>query len=109
MPPVLILGGISGAGMLTVLEAYRPILMVVTFGLLGLAFYLTYRPRRVAAGKGPARIMAMNKVMLWAVTAVAVFFLFCPQYLTHLVSADGGFTADMNRTVLTVEGMTCPG
>lgn len=95
--------------MLTVLEAYRPILMVVTFGFLGVAFYLTYRPRRVAARKGPARIMAMNKVMLWAVTAVAVFFLFCPQYLTGLVSADGGFTADMNRTVLNVEGMTCPG
>ena len=95
--------------MMTALEAYRPILMVVTFGFLGLAFYLTYRPGRRAAGKGPGRIMAMNKIMLWSVSAVATFFLFCPQYLTGLVSADGGFTADMNRTVLTVEGMTCPG
>ena len=106
---MLILGGISGAGMMTAVEAYRPFLMVVTFGFLGFAFFLTYRPRHGAAGKGPAKIMAMNKVMLWAVTAVALLFLFCPQYLTALVSADGGFTDDMNRTVLTVEGMTCPG
>lgn len=95
--------------MMTALEAYRPFLMVVTFGFLGFAFYLTYRPGRAAVGTGPGKIMAMNKVMLWAVTAVVVFFLFCPQYLTRLVSAEGGFTADMNRTVLTVEGMTCPG
>ena len=81
--------------------------MVVTFSFLGMAFYLTYRPRRAAAGR--TSMMAMNKVMLWIVTMVAVFFLFCPQYLTGLVSNDGGFTADMNRTVLAVEGMTCLG
>ncbi len=95
--------------MMTTMERYRPFLMVVTFGFLGLAFWLTYRPRRAAVEKGPSRIMTMNKVMLWTVTAAAAFFLFCPQYLTGLASADGGFTADMNRTVLTVEGMTCPG
>ena len=104
---MLILGGVSGAGMMTALEAYRPILMVVTFSFLGIAFYLTYRPRRVAAGRGG--IVAVNKVMLWLVTAAAAFLLFCPGYLTGLASEKGGFTADMNRTVLAVEGMTCPG
>ena len=106
---MLILGGISGAGMMTVMESYRPIFMVVTFAFLGMAFYLTYRPSRAAAGNGRSKIMTMNKVMLWCVTGVAVLFLFWPQYFTRLASTDGGFTADMNRTVLTVEGMTCPG
>ena len=104
---MLILGGVSGAGMLVIVDAYRPILMVVTFSLLGIAFYFTYRPRGSATRRGG--IMALNKVMLWFVTAATVFLLFCPQYLTALVSQDGGFTADMNRTVLAIEGMTCPG
>lgn len=91
------------------MESYRPIFMVVTFAFLGLAFYLTYRPRQGAAGNGRSKIMTMNKIMLWCVTAIALFFLFCPQYLTRLASADGGFTDDMKRTVLTIEGMTCPG
>jgi hypothetical protein len=110
---LLILGGISGAGMTTALEAYRPILMVVTFGFLGLAFYLTYRPRGgaavSAAANGRSKIMTANKVMLWTVTVVAAVFLFCPQYFSGLFAAEGEFTADMQRTVLKVEGMTCPG
>ena len=130
LPPVLILMGLSGAGMVTMLEAYRPMFMVVTFGFLGTAFYFTYRPRRAAAGQdccstqtaepdccSPAaqqgrrlNMMTLNKSMLWVVTAMAVVFLFFPQYVTGLLAPDNGeFTADMNRTVLAVEGMTCPG
>ena len=95
--------------MMTTMERYRPFLMVVTFGLLGLAFFLAYRPRRAAAEKRPSRMLLMNKIVLWTVTVVVAFFLFCPQYVTRLVSTDEGFTADMNRTVLAVEGMMCPG
>jgi hypothetical protein len=83
--------------------------MVVTFGFLGLAFYLTYRPRRAASGRGYSRIMTMNKVVLWGVTVVAAVFLFSPQYVTGLASNDEGFTPDMHRSILRVEGMTCPG
>ncbi len=54
--PALLLGlGLLGvstgpfARMLRVgLESYRPAFIAVTFGCLGLAFYLTYRPRRPA-------------------------------------------------------------
>ena len=98
--------------------------MVVTFGFLTMAFYFTYRPRRVAAGQAdccaaPAsapgkkfrfNMMAMNKVMLWGVTVLAVVFLFFPQYVTGLLGVgDDKITADMTRTVLQVEGMTCEG
>jgi heme/copper-type cytochrome/quinol oxidase subunit 2 len=82
--------------------------MVVTFGFLGFAFYLTYRPRRTTAAQGGPRsnIMTMNKVMLWAVTVIAVVFLFFPQAFTSFGAADDQFTADMDRTVISIEGMT---
>ena len=92
--------------------------MVVTFGFLGAAFYLTYRPRRAttgthltgggAAARGGSRstIMRLNKLMLWAVTVVAVVLLFFPQLITGPFAADDGFTADMDRTVIAIEGMT---
>ena len=122
LPPLLIVFGVSSVGMVATLEAYRPLLMVVTFGFLGTAFYFTYRPRGIKAGQedccppeaagGRRRfnMMTMNKVMLWAVTAMAIVFLFFPQIVTGLLAPDKGtFTPDMNRVVLTVEGMTCLG
>ncbi len=50
--------------------------------------------------------MTFNRIMLWAVTVIAVVFLFFPQVFTGLFASSGGFTADMDRTVLTIEGMT---
>ena len=118
MPPLLILGGVSGAGMTTIMSAYRPLFMVVTFGFLGLAFYLTYRPARVAPpsddksnAAAPDRshrstLMTMNKVMLWAVTVIVIVFLFFPGSMTGLFTSNDVFTADMDRTVIKIEGMT---
>ncbi len=130
LPPVLILMGVSGAGMTNALAQYRPVFMVVTFSFLGAAFYFTYRPRRVAVAAtavsmqpgvedccAPAQprrwrfnMMAMNKAMLWAVTALAVVFLFFPQYFTSLFGGGNEqVTADMNRLTVKLEGMTCEG
>lgn len=97
--------------MTTFLEQYRPIFIAVTFGFLGAAFYLTYRPRRGAANESEQRtptskLMAANKVMLWAVTVVAVVFLFFPQAVSGLFASGDEFTADMQRTVIQIEGMT---
>lgn len=50
--------------------------------------------------------MALNKVMLWAVTAIAIAFLFFPQVFTNFTSPSDGFTADMQRVVIQIEGMT---
>lgn len=52
LPLVLLAVGVSGAGIASTLEAYRPAFMVVTFGFLGAAFYFTYRPKKTAAGSG---------------------------------------------------------
>ena len=101
--------------MTTFVADYRPIFIVVTFGFLGLAFYLTYRPRGTAAAdndnsSAPAvrrsNIMTMNKVMLWGVTVIAVVFLFFPQTVTDLFASGDKFTDDMDRTVISIEGMT---
>jgi hypothetical protein len=150
LPLVLLAVGISGAGIASALEDYRPLFIVVTFGFLGAAFYFTYRPRHSAQKGGggdccedtaptpgaqavqgdccapksvgaadccaPAgkkrrfNMMALNKAMLWAVAAMAVVFLFFPQYVTGLIGPGSGeFTADMHQTMLKVEGMTCLG
>ena len=103
--------------MTTVIERFRPLFMVVTFGFLGAAFFLAYRPGTstqsadlsggaAAGGRGRSKIMAANKIMLWAVTVIAVVFLFFPQAVTGLFASGSQFTADMDRTVITVEGMT---
>lgn len=52
LPLVLLAVGVSGAGIASTLETYRPYFMVVTFGFLGAAFYFTYRPKNVPAGNG---------------------------------------------------------
>jgi copper chaperone CopZ len=132
LPLVLLAVGVSGAGIAATLEAYRPLFIVVTFGFLAAAFYFTYRPKKpaVAAGHGccatdPAggeaccaptgkrrfSMMALNKVMLWFVTVLAVAFLFFPGYVGLLLATgnDAAVTENMNRAVFQIEGMTCEG
>ncbi len=102
--------------MMAAVERFRPILMAVTFVFLGGAFYLSYRPRRSTPGGdksnrattgGPrSKMMTLNRIMLWVVTAVVVIFLFFPQAFTGLLASKSEFTADMDRTVITIEGMT---
>ncbi len=104
--------------MTALLEDFRPIFIVVTFAFLGLALYLSYRTRPAAAGgdgaagaaaaaaSGRSTIMTFNRVMLWAVTVVAVVFLFFPQAVTNLFASGDEITADMQQTVIEIEGMT---
>lgn len=123
LPVLLLAVGVSGAGIASTLEAYRPLFMVVTFSFLGMAFYFTYRPRHSANaasdccaptvasdGKRRFNMMAFNKVMLWAVTLMAVVFLFFPQAVTGLLNTGSNkITADMTRTEVKIVGMTCYG
>ncbi len=89
------------------MQEYRPFFLAATFAFLGLAFYLTYRPRGTTVATSPrASIMTFNKVLLWGVTVVAVVFLFAPDAFTGFMPAQDGFTADMDRTVISIEGMT---
>lgn len=98
--------------MTTFIQAYRPIFITITFAFLGAAFYLTYRPRRNSANEGNAihspvaKVMTFNKILLWAVTVLAVMFLFFPQLVTNALASNDQFTDDMQKTVIQIEGMT---
>ena len=91
-PLVFALLGLGGAGLLVALEPYRPYLIALTFGLLGLGFYLTYRkPKAVAVGAGgeacacPApRTHRVGRIMLWVTTALVIVFLLFP-YIAPLI------------------------
>ena len=86
--------------MTTFLEEYRPLFMTVTFGFLGIAFCLTYR------SSSRSRIITLNKAMLWAVTGITLLFLFFPQAITAPFADRDALTAEMDRTLISIEGMT---
>jgi len=120
LPLLLIAVGVSGVALSASFEAWRPVLLPVTFALLGLAFYFTYRKPRATTqpaggttGGGEARCAApgaesntetccppaggrvstlkrVNKAMLWAVTAFVLAFAFFPTYVGYLLG--GGDT-----------------
>lgn len=82
--------GVSGAAAAAAhkLEPFRPYLLVLTFGLLGYAFYATYRTP--PADCGPDGTCAMpqtnrlGKALLWLATAsvlLATTFQYYAEYL----------------------------
>ena len=119
VPLVLLAVGVSGAGIASTLETYRPLFVAVTVGFLGAAFYFTYRPRNATsdedccapAAKGRFSMMTFNKAMLWVVTVLAIAFLFFPSYVGALIGGGNATTVtdNMNRANITIEGMTCEG
>ncbi|RUL83173.1 mercuric transporter MerT family protein [Tautonia sociabilis] len=140
LPLLLLTIGVSGVGIAATLETYRPLFIVVTFGFLAAAFYFAYRPKKSAsraahdccppvsaaegitdadccdsAQKGRFSMVAMNKVMLWAVTFLAVAFLLLPNYVGALI-ADRESSSDtvtespfVTNTTIAIDGMTCEG
>ena len=126
LPLLLLAVGVSGAGIASTLEQYRPLFIVTTFTFLGAAFYFTYRPRTAGADADNCctpqdgrcnpmsgrrlNLVAVNKITLWIVTLLAVTFLFFPSYVGAFLGGDGArVTANMNRAVISIEGMTCEG
>ena len=133
LPLLLLAAGFSGAAVGAALERYRPILLAVTFALLAVAFYLTYRPRfRIAGSLAPAgeaesgvrseccsptartkcTLQKMNRVVLWIVAAITLAFALFPNY-AGLFFKDGRrglmltTRGDSDAVFIAVEGMTC--
>jgi len=138
LPLLLIATGVSGGALASAFEAWRPVLLPATLALLGLAFYFTYRTRRVAsAGGGPAccapartartesgpeacrpphrsagfAFHQLNKPILWVVTILVLAFAFFPNYVDYLMHGKDAIAArsDLDRTVVQIDGMTCEG
>jgi copper chaperone CopZ len=109
----------------------------VTFVLLGLAFYFTYRKPKVAVGAASGAgdaccavpetesaseaccppdkakgftLKKLNKTMLWVVTVIVLAFAFFPNYMGCCLLSGGDTLAardDFDRVAVHVDGMTC--
>lgn len=88
-PLVFALLGIGGAGFLVALEPYRPLLTVLTVGLLGVGWFVTYRKpaaQTVSTGSEGGEdcgceqpgVNTLGKRMLWAATGVVALALVFP-------------------------------
>jgi mercuric ion transport protein len=80
--------GLSGAAMASRLEPLRPYLLVLTYGLLGSAFYFAYRPAPVACAPDGAcempRTNRLGKVLLWIAAVVVLLATTFPFYVEYL-------------------------
>jgi len=113
-PLVLVSLGASGAwiGSLGALEAYRPIFMALSLGLLGFAFYRVYRPQAEACEEGTAcarpATKRLTKLILWIVTAVVVGLFASPYFIGRVAAGTQDSVPAVTKTAtLQVEGMTC--
>lgn len=79
--------GLSGAAFAIRLEPARPYFLVLTFGLLGYAFYVTHRPAIAPASDaeccepGPAR---SGRLAFWIAAVFVVLITAFPTYAPYL-------------------------
>ncbi len=122
LPAVL---GVASAGTLglgAALAPFRPYLMGFTALLLGVGFYFTYRPAKVACDADgrcsvPKPASRFGKVMLWAVTLFTVGTLAYPQFAASRAEVKAASSQPINRgvsaptttktVVFAVSDMTC--
>lgn len=84
-PIVAAVVGLGSFGAAAVFEAWRPYLLGLTFGLLALGFYFTYRKPEVQCADGSVcatrpSVGRWNKILLWLATGVVVAFAAFPYY-----------------------------
>jgi copper chaperone CopZ len=82
-PLVAVALGAGGFVASAVFEKWRPVFLGVTFALLALAWYLTYRKPRAACAEGSAcaskPVTSWNKVVLWFATGVVFLMAAFPS------------------------------
>ena len=122
LPIVFALGGFAIVGASAFFESLRPYFLIVTFALLGVGFYLSYRkPKQVCEpGSACARppVNRLGRAALWIATAFVVAFAAFPYYsgaLANFLLSDHSVNASSVRQANTVQrvsfavrGMYCP-
>lgn len=120
LPLALVGTGASAAGAAGYFETYRPYFLALTVAILGFGFYFVYvRKPRCAPGEGCAlpnpKVQRLNKITLWAATAMVVVVAAFPSYGSLLLGGDGQGAAaqavasapdSIERTYI-ISGMTC--
>ncbi len=103
IPLILIGAGASSLGAASFFAAWRPVFMVFTVVMLGLAFWFTYRRPRSGGAAGAACSLEggeaccavekeggsrsgrrVHRILLWPVSLFALTFLFFPTAITSL-------------------------
>src|SRR5258708_27719899 len=88
-PLVAVLLGASGFAASAVFEKWRPVFLGVTFTLLALAWYLTYRKPKAVCEEGSAcatkPVAKWNKVVLWFATGVVLVTAAFPSLSSAIV------------------------
>src|SRR5258708_25309726 len=118
-PLVAVLLGASGFAASAVFEKWRPVFLGVTFTLLALAWYLTYRKLKAVCEAGSAcatkPVAKWNKVVLWFATGVVLVTATFPSLSSAIVRGAQSnapvVVADENSAVLKVKipSMDCAG
>jgi periplasmic mercuric ion binding protein len=112
--------GLAGFAASALFAAWRPYLLALTFALLAVGFYLTYRPRPSADGCEPEslcerpRFVRSSRTALWLITGLVIVLAAFPYYSGAVVRAFGRQPSALQpanlpatRTVLTIQGMDC--
>lgn len=82
-----------GAGLLgsiAVFEKYSLVFMLLTVGLLGFAFYRSYRPAENCEPDGACAVVdpatrKRNRIFLWCIAAFALAAVLFPYYIPYLL------------------------
>ncbi len=120
LPIVFVLAGAGIVGASAFFETWRPVLLAITFILLGLGFYLAYtRPKACAPGSACERpvMKRAGRLWLWIATVFVLVFAAFPSYsgpVANFLLSDRGAshdssprTAKYTQVSFTVDGMTC--
>lgn len=83
IPAVFTVVGLSSFGFAGVFAQYRPYFMTLTFVMLGLAFYRTYRKPKATCKDGCCTVRGTSrwsKISLWVATVFVLTFLSFPYW-----------------------------
>ena len=122
LPIVFALTGITIAGAAARFAAWRPYLLAATFALLGVGFYLAYRPAREQCEPGAAcarpATRRSGRILLWLATTLVVAFAAFPYYSAPVAefllspqetqsAPTAPRAAQLEHASLVIEGMDC--
>ncbi len=82
LPVAVAILGVGSAALGAQLEPFRPYFLVLTAGLLGLAFWQAYRPRECEEGEACAVAPKRRRfrIALWVVTLIVIVLVTFPYY-----------------------------
>jgi hypothetical protein len=79
--------GMGGAACFAPLEKFRFVFIGVTFALLGVSYWLTYKGKRSACCWDNSKKVTPKEVVLWVLTALVIFLTVFPFIKGHITAS----------------------